>query len=87
MSNSSSSGESAHDVGEEIQRQVQVLVQDPDVEAGGFLAGEGVHLSAHGIDLPGDLESRALLRPLEDQMLDEVRDPALLPGLVPGAPP
>ena len=45
----------AHDVGQDVERQRQVLVEHLDVVAGVFLRGERVELSADRIDGLGDV--------------------------------
>src|SRR5206468_1077671 len=39
-----------------------------------LLGGEGVHVAADGIHLARNVFGRAVLRPFEDHVLDEVRD-------------
>ncbi len=51
-----------------------MLVEHLDVEADALLGGEGVHVAADGIHLARDVFRAAVLRPLEDHVLDEVRD-------------
>ena len=46
------------DVGQQVDRQRQVLVEHLDVVAGVFLRGEGVELAADRIDLLGDVLGR-----------------------------
>ena len=75
-----------HHVPEDIQGLGQVVVQDVAVEAGTLLGGEGVHLSADGVGLPGDVGGGAALGALEEHMLDEVGRAGLLVRLLPGAP-
>ena len=75
------------DVGEQIDGDRQVLVEDPRVEAGVFLAGEGIHLPADGVDDERDLLGGPSHRPLEDKMLDEVADAVHLRRLMTGAGP
>ncbi len=75
----------AQDVGEEVDRQRQVLVEHVDEEARVLLRGEGVHLAAHRVHRPGDLLGGPGLGALEDQVLDQVGNPAALGRLVPGA--
>ena len=77
------------DVGQEVGRERQVLVEHRHVEAGVLLRGERVHLAADRVDRPGDVLGRPGLGALEDQVLDEVGDPAQVGGLVaaPGVDP
>ena len=42
------------EVGEDVEGGGDVLVEDLDVEADGFFAGEGVEVAADGVDLAGD---------------------------------
>ena len=65
-----------HHVREHVHRHARVLRQRLGVEAGALLVRKGVQRAAPGLDLLGDLLSRALLRALEEHMLDEVGDPA-----------
>ena len=44
-----------HHVAENIDRDRQMLIQNFDVEADGFFAGEGVHVAADGVHLAGDV--------------------------------
>ena len=60
-------------VAEHVDRQRQVLVEDPRVEAGVLLGGEGVELAADRVERDRDVERRALLGALEEQVLEEVR--------------
>ena len=43
-------------VAEHVDRQRQVLVEDPRVEAGVLLRGEGVELTAHLVELDRDVQ-------------------------------
>jgi hypothetical protein len=70
------------DVGEEVHGQREMLVQDLHVEARVLLGGEGIHLPPHRIHGSGNLLGAAGGRPLENQVLDEVRDAGPLIGLV-----
>ena len=63
----------------------QVLVQHLEVIAGVFLGGEGVHLAANRVDRLRDVLGTAGRRALEEHVLDEVGDAALLLRLVPRA--
>jgi hypothetical protein len=69
-------------VAEDVHRERQVLVEDPRVEAGVLLGGEGVELTADGVQGHRDVERRALARALEEQVLEEVRAAVQLRGLV-----
>src|SRR5664279_6052282 len=46
----------------------------PRMKAGHLLAGEGIQVAANPLDRLGNLFGRALLRALEQQMLDEMTD-------------
>ncbi len=69
-------------VGQKIDGQGQMLVEDLGVVAGVFLSRKGIQDSPHGIDLLGDPGGAALFGPFEKQVLDEVGDPALVALLV-----
>ena len=73
-----------HDVGEQIDRGRQVLVEDLDVVAGVFLRRERVELAADRVDGLGDVLGRARAGPLEQHVLDEMGDAAAVDRLVPG---
>src|SRR2546422_865793 len=59
------------DVGQEIDRERQVLVEHLDIEAGVLLRGEGVHLAADRVHRARDGLGGARLGALEDEGLDE----------------
>ena len=63
-----------HHVAQDVDGHRQVLVEHLHVEAHGFLAGEGVHVAANGIHLPGDVFRAAAGGSLEHHVLDEMRD-------------
>ena len=70
------------DVGQEIDRERQVLVEHLDVEAGVLFGGERVHLTADGVHGTGDRLGAARRGPLEHEVLDQVGHPAAVFGLV-----
>ncbi len=43
-----------HQVGENVERSGDMLIEDLEVEADGFFAGERVEISADRVDLAGD---------------------------------
>src|SRR5678815_1051360 len=61
-----------------------MVVEHTRVEAGVLLGSECVALATDRIDGPGDLGRRPPLGPLEQKVLDEVRDAVLFRCLVPG---
>ena len=67
------SSERGDHVAEHVDRQRQVLVEDPRVEAGVLLGGEGVELTADRVERDRDVERGALRGALEQQVLEEVR--------------
>ena len=73
------------DVGQEVNRERQVLVEHLDVEAGVLLGGEGVHLATDRVHRARDGLGGARLGPLEDQVLDEVGHAEAALRLVSGA--
>ena len=76
-------GRIPHDVGQDVERERQMLVEHLDVVAGVFLGGKGVELSADGVDRLCDVFRRTGRCPLEQHVLDEVRDATSLRRLVP----
>ena len=75
-----------HDVAQDVDGQGQVLVEHLQMERRVLLGGERVHVAADRVDLGGDLLRRAVLRALEDHVLDEVADAGLRGHLVPAPP-
>ena len=63
---------------EHVDRERQVLVEHLDVVARVFLGGERVHLAADRVDGLRDVLGAARRRALEEHVLDEMRDAALL---------
>ncbi len=59
-----------------------MLVQRPRVVAGRFPAREGVQVTSHCLQAPGDLESVPRAGSLEEHVLEEVRESALACRLV-----
>ena len=72
-------------VAEHVHGQAEVLVEDPGVEAGVLLGGEGVELTAHRVQRDRDVERRPLAGALEEQVLEEVRAAVQGRRLVAGA--
>ncbi len=70
------------DVGEHLDGQRQVLIEDFEVVARVLLRREGIHLSADGIDGLSDVLGGPRRGSLEQHVLDEVSDAALLLCLV-----
>ena len=69
----------AHDVGEDIHRQGQILVDDLGVIIRAQLAGGGVELPADAVHFLGDLPGGALARALEGHMFHKMGK-AVFPG-------
>ena len=63
-----------HQIADYVHRQRQVLVHNLGVEAGAFLAGERVQLSADGVHFLGNVARGALFGALEQHVLDKVTD-------------
>ena len=63
-----------HQIAEHVERDGQVLVEHLDAEADALLGGEGVHVAADRIHLARNVFRRAMLGPLEDHVLDEMRN-------------
>ena len=72
----------ADDVGEDVDGEREMLVEDLDVVARVFLRGERVELAADRIDRLRDVFRRPAGRPLEEHVLDEMGDAAALGGFV-----
>ncbi len=66
------------DIGEDVERQRQVLVEHLDVIAGVFLGGKRVELPADRVDSLRDILGRARARSLEQHVLHEMRNAAAL---------
>ena len=75
-------GRGGHHVAEHVDRGAEVLVEDPGVEDGVLLGGEGVELAAHRVERDRDLHRGALGGALEEQVLEEVRAAVQGRGLV-----
>ncbi len=70
-------------VGLDLQALAEVLRRQDDVIVGGVVIGAGVQLAAERLDLGRDLvRPRAIRRPLEEHVLDDVRDADLAVLLV-----
>jgi hypothetical protein len=65
-------------VGEHVERQRNVTIDDLRVLTGRFFIGKGVHIAADPIHRFGDLSRAAARRALEEHVLDQVRDSAPL---------
>jgi len=62
------------EVGQDVEGGGDVLVEDLDVEADGFLTGKGVEVATDGIDLAGDALGGPGFGSLEYHVLDEMGD-------------
>ena len=67
----------AHHVGQDVEGQRQMLVQDLGVVTDHLLGGERVEAAADGIHRARDVFGRAVLGALEEHVLDEMRDAVL----------
>ena len=65
-------------VGHHVERARQVRVEHPRVDGGRLLVGAGVELGAPAVEQPVDLDRRVAVGALEQQVLEEVRQPGLL---------
>jgi hypothetical protein len=61
-----------HDVGDQVDRQLQIGVEHVRVVAGVLAGGERVQLTAHRVDRLRDLHRRTRGRRLEQEMFEEV---------------
>ena len=71
-----------HQIREDVERPRQVFVHHLDVVARVFLRREGIEVAAHRVELLRDVLRGATFGALEEHVLDEVGDPALLGRLV-----
>ena len=71
-----------HDVGDDVQRQPNILGQNPCVIGRHLAAGIGVDVAAYVFDGLGDLQGRAGFGALERHVLKEMRNAVLLDPLV-----
>ena len=69
--------------GEQLEDVVGVLVEEAGVQVRGLLAGRRVDRGAEPVEALGDLDRRVARGALEQQVLEEMRDPGLSRGLVP----
>ncbi len=76
-----------HHVAHHVPGALEVLVEEPRVDVGRLLAGPGVDLRPHAVEELVDLQRRVAVGPLEQQVLEEVRDAGLLDPLVAGSGP
>ena len=72
----------ADQIGEDVDGERQVLVEDLEVIAGVFLRREGVDLPADRIDLLRYFFCAPSRSALEEHVLDEVRDAGMIGGFV-----
>ena len=73
------------DVGQDIERDADVVLERAGVVGGGIEAGGRVELATHLLDLLGDILCGAPSRPLEGHVLEQMRDAMLAVVLVAGA--
>jgi hypothetical protein len=71
-----------HDVGDNVARHVEVLVEHPRVVDRVFARGIGVERAAQCLELERDLLGTTPLRPLEHHVLEEVRNAHAVARLV-----
>ena len=72
-------------LGHEVEDAVRVLVEETGVQVRRLLAGRGVGRRPHPVEQLRDARGRVALRPLEQQVLEEVGDARLRVPLVAGA--
>jgi hypothetical protein len=75
-------GRLGEDVAQDVEAHVDPVGGQPGVVRGVLPGGEGVHLAAHHVDRLGDLAGDCAGGALEQQVLEEVRRPGQLGGLV-----
>ena len=69
-------------VGQMIDRHLQVTVEHPRVVARVLLGRERVDVTAHRVEVLGDVERGPVLGALEEQVFQEMAGPADLRGFV-----
>jgi hypothetical protein len=74
-------------VGENVERSGDMLIENLEIEADGFFARECVQVSTDGVDFARDILRRARLRALEDHVFDKMRDAIHFRQLMPRASP
>jgi hypothetical protein len=72
-------------VGDDVEREGRVGVEDAGVVAGRLLAGRGVGLAADGVEGLRDVQRRAPPGALKQEVLEHVGGAVVAPGLVPRA--
>ena len=72
----------ADQIGEDVDRERQMLVENLEVIAGVFLRRERIDLAADRIDLLRDFFGAPSRSALEEHVLDEVRDAGMFGGFV-----
>ena len=72
-----------HDVGENVEAELEILAEEAHVKGRVLLRRVRVHVAAHRVDHLGDVASASRWCPFKQQVLEEVRDSRLLVGLVP----
>jgi len=80
-------GRSEQHFRQQLEDLVGVLVEEAGVEVGRLLAGRRVDHGAEAVEALGNLDRRVALGSLEQEMLEEMRDPRLGDGLVARAGP
>ncbi len=71
-------GRVLQDIGQDIEGQRHVVLEDAGVIGGRLDAGGGVHLAADSLDLLGDFQRRAFARALEGHVLEQMGEAVLL---------
>ena len=61
-----------NDIGHQVYRQLEVVIEHVGVVAGVLPGGESVQLATDGVDRPGDVDRASRRGALEQQMLQEV---------------
>jgi hypothetical protein len=78
-------GRVLQDVGEDVEREGDILLQHLGVVGGAFARGIGVEMAADRLDLLGDGERAAPFGALERHVLEKMGDAVDLGRLMPGA--
>src|ERR1700690_804474 len=70
------------DVGEKVNSPVDVLVEDLNIESSIFARSESIQVTTQTVYVDSDVMGGPLFSPLEEHVLQEMRDTVFIRGLV-----